>query len=220
MEGPYPRFRGTDSTCVEPPVLGEGERDRPLSPISGGDSAASGAPSIGGKGGNTPCIGGPARRRRAGGHAWEHRPGVGAPALLEGYRRSWRCWLIGGPAAVDDLSICATERLVGVHIRADLQMETVQRRWQHAIGGAAWRIRRAIPRSPSAAGGQFRRWRGGVPAAGNARGWPMRALPRRWPAALRRLRRHRPLRGIPPCSGCGGRGEVPCYCGDASSPRT
>ncbi len=139
---------------------------------------------------------------------------------LEGYRRSWRCWLIGGPAAVDDLSICATERLVGVHIRADLQMETVQRRWRHAIGGAAWRIRwydapdphpppegsfvdgeEAFPLRDTRVVGQCelchgagRRRCGGCGGTG------------------------RSPQGSLPCSGCGGRGEVPCYCGERVIP--
>jgi len=43
--------------------------------------------------------------------------------FLEGYRRSWRCWLIGGPAAVDDLAVEGCAQSAGVHLRIELEYD-------------------------------------------------------------------------------------------------
>ncbi|MDH7571066.1 MAG: hypothetical protein QHJ73_15930, partial [Armatimonadota bacterium] len=42
------------------------------------------------------------------------------------WRRRWGCWLVGGPAAVDDLSLHGVYHTAGVRLNADFECESVR----------------------------------------------------------------------------------------------
>ncbi|MDH7569928.1 MAG: hypothetical protein QHJ73_10120 [Armatimonadota bacterium] len=47
--------------------------------------------------------------------------------FLQHYRKSWRCWLIGGPAAVDDLTVGPAAVTAAARIEADFEYESEDR---------------------------------------------------------------------------------------------
>ena len=60
---------------------------------------------------------------------------------LEEYRRSWRCWLLGGPAALDEMAVSHGERGSAIRLRVELQFEKVHSAWKRVTPDVADRMR-------------------------------------------------------------------------------
>ena len=60
---------------------------------------------------------------------------------LEDYRRSWRCWLIGGPAAVDEITVGGCWQDIGLILNASYETVTEGRYPHLLVGAERWVIR-------------------------------------------------------------------------------